>query len=65
MASPVFHWFLAQWRIVVNFASVPGRAETIARSSLCYFQTVRGRVQRLIAGCYYRPETRHYQRVLE
>jgi len=26
------------------------------RSSLCYFQTVRGRVGRLIAGCYARPE---------
>jgi transposase len=25
------------------------------RSSLCYFQTVRGRVRRLVAGCYTRP----------
>jgi transposase len=28
------------------------------RASLCYFQTVRGRVRRLIAGCYTRPENR-------
>jgi len=28
------------------------------RASLCYFQTVRGRVRRLIAGCYARPEKR-------
>jgi len=28
------------------------------RASLCYFQTVKGRVRRLIAGCYTRPEYR-------
>jgi hypothetical protein len=28
------------------------------RASLCYFQTVKGRVRRLIAGCYLRPENR-------
>lgn len=28
------------------------------RASLCYFQTVRGRVQRLSAGCYTRTENR-------
>jgi transposase len=28
------------------------------RSSLCYFQTVRGRVRRLLAGCYTRPAYR-------
>ena len=29
------------------------------RASLCYFPTVRGRVRRLIAGCYARPKNRH------
>jgi transposase len=36
------------------FESLAGLKRSL-RASLCYFQTMRGRVRRLIAGCYSRP----------
>jgi len=32
-----------------------GELERSLRASLCYFQTVRGRIKSLVAGCYSRP----------
>ena len=53
-------WKLLRRRATHNrlFDTLAGLRRSV-RNSLCYFQTVRRRVRRLIAGCYTRPENRN------
>jgi transposase len=62
--SPQLNVIERFWKLLRRRATHNRLFDTLAdlrrslRASLCYFQTMRQRVRRLIAGCYTRPEVR-------
>jgi transposase len=59
--SPHLNLIERSWKVLRRRASHNRLFESLGdvkrslRASLCYFQTVRGRIRSLVAGCYSRP----------